>query len=415
MSEKSVYQIAVEQYDHAVRYLALSPGLAEMLRQPKRELTVHFPVKMDDGSVRMFTGYRVQHSLAPGPGKGGVRYHPAVTLDEVKALAMWMCWKCAVVNLPYGGAKGGVICDPKHMSQGELERLTRRYTAEISCIIGPMTDIPAPDVNTNSQTMAWMMDTYSMHSGEQALAVVTGKPVEVGGSLGRVEATGRGVVITALEALRVKGIDPQGATAVVQGYGNVGAISAYLLQDEGLKIIAVSDSVGGIYNPLGLDARNVLRFKQQTGSVVGYPGAEVITNEQLLALPCDLLVPAALEGAIHRGNAETIQARVIAEGANGPLTPEADEILECKGVLIVPDVLANAGGVTVSYFEWVQDLQIYYWTEAEVNARLREHVMRSFNEILAIAREKGVSLRIAAYIKAISRVARAIELRGIYP
>jgi len=301
------------------------------------------------------------------------------------------------------------------MSQGELERLTRRYTAEISCIIGPMTDIPAPDVNTNSQTMAWMMDTYSMHSGEQALAVVTGKPVEVGGSLGRVEATGRGVVITALEALRVKGIDPQGATAVVQGYGNVGAISAYLLQDEGLKIIAVSDSVGGIYNPLGLDARNVLRFKQQTGSVVGYPGAEVITNEQLLALPCDLLVPAALEGAIHRGNAETIQARVIAEGANGPLTPEADEILECKGVLIVPDVLANAGGVTVSYFEWVQDLQIYYWTEAEVNARLREHVMRSFNEILAIAREKGVSLRIAAYIKAISRVARAIELRGIYP
>jgi len=415
MSEKSVYQIAVEQYDHAVRYLALSPGLAEMLRQPKRELTVHFPVKMDDGSVRMFTGYRVQHSLAPGPGKGGVRYHPAVTLDEVKALAMWMCWKCAVVNLPYGGAKGGVICDPKHMSQGELERLTRRYTAEISCIIGPMTDIPAPDVNTNSQTMAWMMDTYSMHSGEQALAVVTGKPVEVGGSLGRVEATGRGVVITALEALRVKGIDPQGATAVVQGYGNVGAISAYLLQDEGLKIIAVSDSVGGINNPLGLDARNVLRFKQQTGSVVGYPGAEVITNEQLLALPCDLLVPAALEGAIHRGNAETIQARVIAEGANGPLTPEADEILECKGVLIVPDVLANAGGVTVSYFEWVQDLQIYYWTEAEVNARLREHVMRSFNEILAIAREKGVSLRIAAYIKAISRVARAIELRGIYP
>jgi glutamate dehydrogenase (NAD(P)+) len=415
MSEKSVYQIAVEQYDHAVRYLALSPGLAEMLRQPKRELTVHFPVKMDDGSVRMFTGYRVQHSLAPGPGKGGVRYHPAVTLDEVKALAMWMCWKCAVVNLPYGGAKGGVICDPKHMSQGELERLTRRYTAEISCIIGPMTDIPAPDVNTNSQTMAWMMDTYSMHSGEQALAVVTGKPVEVGGSLGRVEATGRGVVITAVEALRVKGIDPQGATAVVQGYGNVGAISAYLLQDEGLKIIAVSDSVGGIYNPLGLDARNVLRFKQQTGSVVGYPGAEVITNEQLLALPCDLLVPAALEGAIHRGNAETIRARVIAEGANGPLTPEADEILECKGVLIVPDVLANAGGVTVSYFEWVQDLQIYYWTEAEVNARLREHVVRSFNEILAIAREKGVSLRIAAYIKAISRVARAIELRGIYP
>jgi len=415
MSEKSVYQIAVEQYDHAVRYLALSPGLAEMLRQPKRELTVHFPVKMDDGSVRMFTGYRVQHSLAPGPGKGGVRYHPAVTLDEVKALAMWMCWKCAVVNLPYGGAKGGVICDPKHMSQGELERLTRRYTAEISCIIGPMTDIPAPDVNTNSQTMAWMMDTYSMHSGEQALAVVTGKPVEVGGSLGRVEATGRGVVITAVEALRVKGIDPQGATAVVQGYGNVGAISAYLLQDEGLKIIAVSDSVGGIYNPLGLDARNVLRFKQQTGSVVGYPGAEVITNEQLLALPCDLLVPAALEGSIHRDNAETIRARVIAEGANGPLTPEADEILECKGVLIVPDVLANAGGVTVSYFEWVQDLQIYYWTEAEVNARLREHVVRSFNEILAIAREKGVSLRIAAYIKAISRVARAIELRGIYP
>lgn len=415
MSEESVYQIAVEQYDQAVRYLDLPPGIVEMLRRPKRELTVHFPVKMDDGSVRIFTGYRVQHSLAPGPGKGGVRYHPGVTLDEIKALAMWMCWKCAVVNLPYGGAKGGVVCDPKHLSQGELERLTRRYTAEISCIIGPMADIPAPDVNTNPQIMSWMMDTYSMHVGEQALAVVTGKPIEVGGSLGRVEATGRGVVITALEALRVKGIDPQGATAVVQGYGNVGAISACLLQDEGLKVIAVSDSVGGIYNPLGLNARDVLRFKQQTGSVVGYPGAEVITNEQLLALPCDLLVPAALEGAVHRENAGSVQARVIAEGANGPLTPEADEILENKGVLIVPDILANAGGVTVSYFEWVQDLQIYYWTEAEVNARLRDHVVRAFNDVLAIARAKGVSLRIAAYIKAISRVARAIELRGIYP
>ena len=415
MPEKSAYEIAVEQYNNAVRHMNLAPEITEMLRQPKRELTVHFPVKMDDGSVRMFTGYRVQHSLAPGPGKGGIRYHPNVTLDEVKALAMWMCWKCAVVDLPYGGAKGGVICDPKRMSLAELERLTRRFTAEIACIIGPMTDVPAPDVNTNPQTMSWMMDTYSMLSGTQALAVVTGKPIEVGGSLGRVEATGRGVTITALEALKVKGIDPQGATAVVQGYGNVGAISAYLLQDAGLKIVAVSDSSGAIYNPAGLDARRVMHFKQHTGSVVGYPGAEPITGEQLLALPCDLLVPAALEQAVHQGNADIIRAKVVTEGANGPLTPEADGILERKGVLVVPDILANAGGVTVSYFEWVQDLQIYYWTEAEVNARLHDHVVRSFKEILAISREKGVSLRIAAYIKAISRVARAIELRGLCP
>jgi glutamate dehydrogenase (NAD(P)+) len=415
MPEKTAYEMALDQFDNAARHLDLAPGLAEILRQPKRELTVHFPVKMDDGSVRVFTGYRVQHCIAPGPGKGGIRYHPDVTLDEVKALAMWMCWKCAVVNLPYGGSKGGVICDPKRMSVGELERMTRRFTAEISCIIGPMTDIPAPDVNTNPQTMAWMMDTYSMHSGVQSLAVVTGKPVEVGGSLGRVEATGRSVVITALEALKVKGIDPKGATAVVQGYGNVGSVSAYLLEDEGLKIIAVSDSTGGIYNPGGLRARDVLRFKQQTGTVVGYPGAEVITNEQLLALPCDLLVPAALERAIHQGNADAVRARVITEGANGPVTPEADEILDRKGILCVPDILSNAGGVTVSYFEWVQDLQIYFWTEPEVNARLREHIVRSFNDVLAISRQKGVNLRIAAHIKAISRVAKALELRGLYP
>jgi len=411
----SPFETAVQQFDNAARYLRLPPGIADVLRTPRRELTVHFPVKMDDGSLKMFTGYRVQHSTAAGPAKGGLRYHPNVTLDEVKALAMWMTWKCAVVNVPFGGAKGGVVCNPKEMSQGELERLTRRFTTEISCIIGPMEDIPAPDVNTTPQTMAWIMDTYTMHAGTQHLAVVTGKPVEVGGSLGRNEATGRGVMITAIEALKRLGREIQGATVAVQGYGNVGSISAYLLQDQRAKIIAVSDSRGAIYNPVGLNAREVLRYKQETGSVVGYPGATVISDAELLTLPCDVLVPAALEEVITGENAERIRAKVIVEGANGPTTPEADEILTRRGIMIVPDILANAGGVTVSYFEWVQDLQTFFWSEEEVNARLRQHIVHSFADVYRIAQEKSVNMRIAAYIKAIARVAKAIELRGIYP
>jgi len=416
MAQKvSPLQAALEQFDNAIRYVDIDPDIAEILRHPKRELTVHFPVKMDDGSLRIFTGYRVQHSADVGPAKGGLRYHPAVTLDEVKALAMWMTWKCAVVDLPFGGAKGGIVCNPKEMSRGELERLTRRFTTEISCVIGPMIDVPAPDVNTNAQTMAWIVDTYTMHSGSQQLAVVTGKPLELGGSRGREEATGRSVMITSLEAMRSKGMDPSSATAAVQGFGNVGSVSARLLQEAGIKVVAVSDSRGGIHCSQGLDVRRVIRHKAEHGSVVGYPGADCLSNEELLEVPCDVLVPAALEEVIHERNADRIKAKVVVEGANGPTTPAADRILQDRGILVVPDILANAGGVTVSYYEWVQDLQVYFWTEEEVNARLSEHITRTYQQVQAIAREKGVDMRVAAYIKAIGRVARAVSLRGIYP
>jgi len=416
MTEKrSIYEDTLKQFDSAARYLDLNPGVAEILRHPKREVTVHFPVKMDDGSLRVFTGYRVQHSTHLGPSKGGIRYHPDVTLDEIRSLAMLMTWKCAVVGLPFGGAKGGVVCDPKRISLGELERLTRRYATEISDLIGPMTDVPAPDVNTNPQIMAWIMDTYTMRTGSHALAVVTGKPVEIGGSLGRDEATGRGVMFVTREALERKGISIQGATVAVQGYGNAGSVSAFLLQDQSAKIIAVSDSRGGICNPDGLDTRGVIRFKKETGSVVGYPGATVISNGDLLEMPCDVLVPAALGGVINAENARDVKAKVVVEAANGPTTPEADQILESRGIMVVPDILANAGGVTVSYFEWVQDLQSFYWTEEEVNDHLRTHMTRAFDQIWAISQEKGVTMRVAAYIKAVSRVARALELRGIYP
>jgi len=416
MTEKrSIYEDTLKQFDSAARYLDLNPGVAEILRHPKREVTVHFPVKMDDGSLRVFTGYRVQHSTHLGPSKGGIRYHPDVTLDEIRSLAMLMTWKCAVVGLPFGGAKGGVVCDPKRISLGELERLTRRYATEISDLIGPMTDVPAPDVNTNPQIMAWIMDTYTMRTGSHALAVVTGKPVEIGGSLGRDEATGRGVMFVTREALERKGISIQGATVAVQGYGNAGSVSAFLLQDQSAKIIAVSDSRGGIYNPDGLDTREVILFKKETGSVVGYPGATVISNEDLLEMPCDVLVPAALGGVINAENARDVKAKVVVEAANGPTTPEADQILESRGILVVPDILANAGGVTVSYFEWVQDLQSFFWTEKEVNDHLRTHMIRAFEQVWAISLEKRVTMRVAAYIKAVSRVARALELRGIYP
>jgi len=412
---KSAYEIAVEQFDNAIEYLDIKQGIVDMLRLPKRQLIVNFPVKMDDDSVKMFTGYRVHHSTARGPTKGGIRYHPDVTLDEVKALAMWMTWKCAVVGIPYGGAKGGVICNPKEMTLRELENLTRRYATEISVLMSPGGDIPAPDVNTNAQIMAWMMDTYSMHKGYTVPAVVTGKPIQVGGSLGRNEATGRGVMFTTREALKHQGIPIEGATVAVQGYGNVGSIGAYLLQDKGCKIIAASDSRGGIYNPKGFDARDVKRFKSETGTVVGYPGADVITNEELLELECDVLVPSALEKVITDENADRIKAKIIAEGANGPTTPEADRVFAEKGIFVIPDVLANAGGVTVSYFEWVQGLQFFFWSEHDINVKLRDIMIKAFGDVLAISEEKNVDMRIAAYLLAIDRVAEAVMIRGIYP
>jgi glutamate dehydrogenase (NAD(P)+) len=409
------YEVAVQQFDRAAAYLPIKQGIKDMLRKCKRELTVNFPVKMDDGSVKIFTGYRIHHNTARGPSKGGLRYHPDTNLDEVRALAMWMTWKCSVVNIPYGGAKGGVVCNPKEMSLQELENLTRRYATEISILLSPEGDIPAPDVNTNPQIMAWIMDTYSMHHGYSVPAVVTGKPIEVGGSLGRFEATGRGVMITTLEALKHLDIPVESARVVVQGFGNVGAASAHLLQDAGAKIVAMNDTRGGIYNPKGLDARAVLRHKKETRSVVGFPGSEGVTGAELLELPCDVLVPAALENVLTRFNAPHVKARIVAEGANGPTTPEADDILFDRGIFVIPDILCNAGGVTVSYFEWVQDLQAFFWSEDEINDKLRQIMVRSFNEVLKMQQEKKVNMRTAAYILAIKRVADATMTRGIYP
>lgn len=413
--KESPFEIAQRQFDNAARYLDLKAGIKAKLRVPKRELTVYFPVKMDDGSIQMFTGHRVQHNLSRGPAKGGIRYHPDVTIDEVRALAMWMTWKCAVVGIPYGGAKGGVVCNPKVMSQRELERLTRRFTSEIIMFIGPESDIPAPDVNTNAQTMAWIMDTYSMTKGYSVPAVVTGKPVEIGGSLGRREATGRGVMFTTREALKHLGMPIEGTRVVVQGFGKVGAIGAQLLQELGCTVIAASDSRGGVYNPKGLNVEDVIRHKAETGTVVGYPGTDTVTNKELLELDCEVLVPAALENEITRENADRVKARIISEGANGPTTPEADDILFDKGVFVIPDILANAGGVTVSYFEWVQGLQNFFWTEDEVNKNLEKIMVKAFQDVLAISQRREVNLRIAAYILAIDRVATATMLRGIYP
>lgn len=409
------FEIAQRQFDKAAEYLDLKAGVRAWLRVPHREIAVNFPVHIDDGSVEIFTGYRVQHNTTRGPAKGGIRYHPDVTLDEVRALSMWMTWKCAVVNIPYGGAKGGVICNPKQMSQNELENLTRRYASEISVFMSPEGDIPAPDVNTNPQVMAWIMDTYSMHRGYSTPAVVTGKPIEIGGSLGRNEATGRGTVITTLEALEHLEIPVEGAEVVVQGYGNAGSVAAYLLQDYGAKIIAMSDSRGGIYNRDGFDAREVKDFKAETGSVVEYPGAEGLTNAELLELKCDVLVPAALENVITEDNAAHIKAKVVAEAANGPTTPEADEIMYEKGIFVIPDILCNAGGVTVSYFEWVQDLQAFFWSEGEINQQLEGIMVRSFDDVLSISQEKEADMRTAAYILAIKRVSDATTIRGIYP
>ncbi len=385
------------------------------LRECERELIVHFPVKMDDGRIKVFTGYRVQHSDIRGPAKGGIRFHPAVTLDETKALAAWMTLKTAVVHIPYGGSKGAVACDPKVLSKDELERLTRRYASEISLVIGPERDIPAPDVGTNPQIMAWIMDTYSMSKGYSVLGVVTGKPIALGGSKGRLEATGRGCTITAKLSAQHLGISFDGATVAVQGFGNVGSVSAILLAKEGCKIIAVSDSKGGIYNQKGLDVEDVRSHKKATGSVVGYKDAEAITNAELLELQCDILLPAALEDAICAPNAASVKARMIVEGANGPITPEADDILCDNGKFVVPDVLANAGGVVVSYFEWVQGLQSFFWSEEEVNRQLQTVMDKAFHEVLEVSQRQKVDMRNGAYMLALKRIADAMETRGIFP
>ena len=413
--ELNPFVIAQRQFDTAAEHLKLDPSLRAILRNPKRQLIVSIPTRMDDGTYRVFEGYRVQHSIARGPAKGGIRYHPQVTLDEVKALASWMTWKCATVGIPYGGGKGGVVCDPKKMSQTELEHMTRRYAAEISIIIGPEEDIPAPDVYTNAQTMAWIMDTFSMTRGTTALGVVTGKPLAVGGSAGRNEATARGCLFVGREALKMKGMALRGARVVVQGYGNAGSIAASLLHAEGAVVIAVSDSRGGIHNPKGLRPDDVMKHKERTGSVVGYPEAELTSNEAILEIECDLLIPAALENQITAQNAGRIKAKVVAEAANGPTTPAADDILYQNGVFVLPDILANAGGVTVSYFEWVQGLQSFFWREEEVNAKLNEIMTRAFYEVYETSKKYNVHMRTAAYILAVSRVAEATRLRGIFP
>ncbi|HVO77477.1 MAG TPA: Glu/Leu/Phe/Val dehydrogenase [Methanomassiliicoccales archaeon] len=410
------YDTAKQQVDRVGKLIGLDPEVIELLKVPRRELGVNFPVRMDDGSMRMFKGYRVQHNFARGPLKGGVRFHPNVTLDEVRALAMWMTWKCAVVGIPFGGAKGGVVCNPKELSKRELEKITRRYTSEISLIIGPQEDIPAPDVYTDAQTMAWMMDTYSMSVGHSVPGIVTGKPIEIGGSKGREEATSRGVMYVAQEAAKAKGMELKDASVAVQGFGNVGWHAARLLhQESGCRIIAVSDSSGGIFSEKGFDPVAVYEHKKKTASVKGFPGTEDITNEELLELKCDLLVPAALENVITKENAPNVKAKIVVEGANGPTTPEADVILFKNGIMLVPDILANAGGVTVSYFEWVQDLQFFFWTVEQIKERLREIMTSSFKRVHDLSQAKKSDLRTAAYMLALGEVARAFELRGVYP
>jgi glutamate dehydrogenase (NAD(P)+) len=412
---RTPYAIARHQFDLAADLLDLSPGLRGILRSPQRELTVNFPVKLDDGSTRMYTGYRVQHNLSRGPVKGGIRYHPDVTLDEVRALAMWMTWKCAVANLPYGGAKGAVVVDPKQLSHGEVERLTRRYASEISLLIGPEKDIPAPDINTTPQIMAWIMDTISMHQGYTVPAIVTGKPLNIGGSEGRNEATARGIVAVLGDAARHLDLKLHGARVAIQGFGNVGANTARIFHELGAAVVAVSDSQGGVYNPHGLNPTDLLSYKQRNGALRGFAEGDTITNDELIELDCDILVPAALGGVITAANAGRVRARVVAEAANGPTTPGADEILFDQGVFVLPDVLANAGGVVVSYFEWVQGLQEFFWAEREVNAQLERVMSHAFQGVLRVAQERGVSMRTAAHLIGISRVADAVTTRGIYP
>jgi glutamate dehydrogenase (NAD(P)+) len=410
------YDIAKQQFEAAVPYLDDIPkNIIEYLRYPKRELTVNFPVKMDDGGLRVFTGYRVHYNNVLGPTKGGIRYHPDVTLDEVRALAMWMTWKCSLVNIPYGGAKGGVIVDPRKLSAAELERLTRRYATEISIIMDPNNDIPAPDVGTDSQIMAWIMDTFTMHFGAHTAAVVTGKPIEIGGSLGRHEATGRGVMYTAREAMSHCGIAIKDARVVVQGFGNVGSIAARTAHEMGCTVIAVSDVSGGVFNTKGLDIPKMIQYMDDHRSLQGYDGGEHIDNATLLATECEVLVPAALENQITRENAPHVKTKIIAEGANGPTTTGADAILNASGVLIIPDILCNSGGVLVSYYEWVQDRQSLFWTGDEVAQRLEAGMVKAFHEVHELSEQRKIDMRTAAQVLAIRRVAKATMLRGIYP
>lgn len=411
----NAFEMVVSRIDAVCDRLKIKDAHRLRLGKCERELAVNFPVRMDDGTVKVFTGFRIQHNDTRGPAKGGIRYHPSVTLDETRALAALMTLKTAVVNIPYGGAKGAVVCDPKLMSQGELERLTRRYASEISVLIGPERDIPAPDIGTNPQVMAWIMDTYSMLKGYSVLGVVTGKPIGVGGSKGRFEATGRGCTVSAKLAAAHLGISLNRATVVVQGFGNVARSAAKLLAADGCRIIAISDSKGGIYNPKGLDLESLLNYKKQTGSVVGFADSESVTNTELLALPCDILVPAAIEDQIVKANAPDVKARIIVEGANAPTTPEANEILNDKGVFVVPDILANAGGVVVSYFEWVQGVQAFFWSEDEVNHQLQRVMDSAFGEVLEMSQREKVDMRDAAYMLAIKRIADAMEARGIFP
>ncbi len=402
------------RFDEAAKRLNLEPGIWKVLRYPSREIIVHIPVSMDDGSIEVFTGYRVQHSISRGPCKGGIRYGPDVSLDEVRALASWMTWKCAVVNIPFGGAKGGVICDPKHMSEGELERMTRRYTAALIEFIGPEKDVPAPDMNTNEQTMAWIMDTYSMHMGQTMTSVVTGKPVSLGGSRGRREATGRGISVVTDQALKHLNMIPSETTVIIQGFGNVGSNAAKLLWDKGYKIIGIGEYDGALYNPDGLDISELLEHKARTGSIHKFSGGEPFDKDAILIEKCDVLIPAATENVITSRNAGALKCRILCEGANGPTTPVADDILSEKGIFVIPDILANAGGVTTSYFEWVQDRMGYFWTEDEVNQRLDRIMIDSFNDVLHFSIAHNVNNRIAAYMLAIDRVAHTTKQRGIY-
>jgi glutamate dehydrogenase (NAD(P)+) len=412
----SALDSALSQLAEAVKQLGLDDGLHALLATPRRSMQVAVPLRRDDGTMEVLAGYRVQHNLSRGPAKGGVRFHPHTDLDEVRALAMWMTWKCALIGIPYGGAKGGVAVDPKLLSRNELERVTRRYASEIMPIIGPEKDIPAPDVGTDEQTMAWMMDTYSIHSGYTVTGVVTGKPVALGGSQGRGGATSRGVMFSCFSALKEAGVDHREVSVAVQGFGKVGGLAAQYLHDAGCNVVAVSDVGGGIYNPDGLDPAALLKhLKGGADTVVGYPGTDAISNAELIELDVDVLVPAALEGVIHEGNAAQVKARFVVEGANGPTTPDGDKVLEDKGVVVVPDILANSGGVAVSYFEWVQDLQAYFWSEDEVNDRLKGLMERAYAEVSALAAAKGLSLRTAAQVIGVGRVADAHRTRGLYP
>jgi glutamate dehydrogenase (NAD(P)+) len=410
----SIFSAMLQEFDGAARLLGLDPGIWKVLTHPKRQIIVSCPIQMDNGEIEVFTGYRVQYNITLGPAKGGIRYHPGVTLDEVTALAAWMTWKCAVAHIPFGGGKGGIIVDPNRLSRRELEALTRRYVAEIVDAIGPEKDVPAPDVNTNDQIMAWIMDTYSMHVGHTATAVVTGKPIEMGGSLGRREATGRGVMIVTRESAKHLGLEIKGAKVAVQGFGNVGSVSADLLAKIGAKIVAVTDWKGGVYNDQGLDVTKMIDYARQHKSIEGFPGGEPLENDKLFSLDVDVLIPAALENQITMENAPKIRAKIIAEGANGPTTPDAHKYLHEHGVFVIPDILANSGGVTTSYFEWVQDRYGYFWEEDEVNQRLEKKMCEAFGDVLGTSLRYKTDMRTAAYIVAINRVATVTKMRGMY-